>query len=77
MVIPYLNRSEQELVAHCIQATSYAGLARRLGISSKSAKRSQQAIYRKLGVTTSAELFSVALQAGMITVQVSTSQLKE
>ncbi len=77
MVIPHLNRQEQELVALCIEEKTYAGLARRLGVSPKTAKRRQQAIYRRLGVTTPTELFSVALQSGMISVQVATHQLKE
>jgi len=77
MTVPHLTREEQELVAHCIREKTYAGLARKLGVSPKVAKRRRLALYQKLGVVTQKELFSVALQSGMITVQVPTGQLKE
>jgi DNA-binding CsgD family transcriptional regulator len=75
-----ISRSEQELVATCVQAKTLAQLARTLGVSPGVARRRRDALYARLGVTSRQELFSLALQSGMIVVQVSVllpTQLKE
>lgn len=66
-----ISREDQELVALCVQERTLAGIARTLGVSPKAARSRRDALYAQLGVATRQELFSLALQSGMIVVQVS------
>lgn len=65
-----ISRTDQELVAICVQHKTVAGIARTLGVSPGVARRRRDGLYALLGVTTQRELFSLALQEGMIAIRV-------
>ncbi len=63
-----ISRKDQELVAVCVQERTLAGIARTLGVTPGVARRRRDALYAQLSVETRQELFSLALQSGMIAV---------
>lgn len=72
MKLPIINRSQQEMIAVFLQERTLAGAARKLGVGVKAARTKRRNLYAQLGVKDQKELFSFALDRGMICVRIGT-----